>query len=419
MKKEVYDYVIIGSGPGGATAAKELAKKGKKVLVVEKGLVIKPGQLGNLWDAVFYPGFYKRLAVFNQSIEGTIIYATENQGGSSVFSCGNLVRTDVFSRYGIDLSDEFVEAEKEIRVAPACLNPTTKRIMEVSGKLGYLTAPMPKGFVGQCNACGNCVVGCSKGAKWDARIFLDEAMKSGAKLIRGEVFKILFTSSYNARGVKLKTGEEIECDRVIVAAGALSTPSILQNSGICAGIGLFIDFFNVTYGISENSPSFSGVSMPTLYQGEDFILSLFVDHWSQKALFCPLFWNLFQGGFHRERIIGIMAKINDDRVGGVLRGRISKYATNNDLDKLKAGETAACKILRHLGCKNLITTKVARGAHPGGTAALEDVVDKNLKVRGTGKLYVCDASVFPKAPGMPPILTIIALAKRLAKYLIK
>ena len=32
-----YDCIVIGSGPGGCTAAKELAKKGKTVLILEKG----------------------------------------------------------------------------------------------------------------------------------------------------------------------------------------------------------------------------------------------------------------------------------------------------------------------------------------------------------------------------------------------
>jgi len=58
-----------------------------------------------------------------------------------------------------------------------------------------------------------------------------------------------------------------------------------------------------------------------------------------------------------------------------------------------------------------------QGAHPGGTAAIGRVVDENLETR-VKNLFVCDASVFPVTPGLPPILTIVALAKRLAKTLL-
>ena len=56
------------------------------------------------------------------------------------------------------------------------------------------------------------------------------------------------------------------------------------------------------------------------------------------------------------------------------------------------------------------------GAHPGGTAAVGVVVDSNLQTK-IDNLFVCDASVLPTAPGLPPILTIVALSKRLAKLL--
>ncbi|MEW5724483.1 MAG: GMC family oxidoreductase, partial [Thermodesulfobacteriota bacterium] len=55
------------------------------------------------------------------------------------------------------------------------------------------------------------------------------------------------------------------------------------------------------------------------------------------------------------------------------------------------------------------------GGHPGGTAAIGRVVDRDLRAYEAENLYVCDASVFPRSPGRPPSLTIIALAKRLAE----
>ena len=34
---QYYDAIVVGSGPGGATVAKELSVKGKKVLLLEWG----------------------------------------------------------------------------------------------------------------------------------------------------------------------------------------------------------------------------------------------------------------------------------------------------------------------------------------------------------------------------------------------
>lgn len=56
------------------------------------------------------------------------------------------------------------------------------------------------------------------------------------------------------------------------------------------------------------------------------------------------------------------------------------------------------------------------GAHPGGTAAIGEAVNKNLETKIKG-LFVCDASVLPTSPGLPPILAIIALSKRFARKL--
>jgi choline dehydrogenase-like flavoprotein len=37
MDKRTWDYIVVGSGAGGATVARELTKRKKKVLVIEGG----------------------------------------------------------------------------------------------------------------------------------------------------------------------------------------------------------------------------------------------------------------------------------------------------------------------------------------------------------------------------------------------
>lgn len=55
-------------------------------------------------------------------------------------------------------------------------------------------------------------------------------------------------------------------------------------------------------------------------------------------------------------------------------------------------------------------------SHPGGTVKIGELLDADLMTEYRN-LYVCDASVIPEPWGRPPILTLIALGKRLAKHL--
>ena len=60
--------------------------------------------------------------------------------------------------------------------------------------------------------------------------------------------------------------------------------------------------------------------------------------------------------------------------------------------------------------------------HPFGGAAIaggpeEGVVDHTGQVFGNPGLYVADGSLFPRAPGLPPAMTIAALAERQAELI--
>jgi choline dehydrogenase-like flavoprotein len=171
-------------------------------------------------------------------------------------------------------------------------------------------------------------------------------------------------------------------------------------------------------GLTQDTGLIKEPVMATLSEHEGFILSPFLDTPLVLASVVPVPLRLYFKIKQRERTLGIMVKIKDDCVGRVHKnGVVEKTATKDDLSLLEKGTNIAKDILINAGVdpQTIITTKL-RGAHPGGTAAIGEVVNKNLQTKTKG-LYVCDASVFPESPGAPPIVTIIALAKRLGRFL--
>lgn len=419
------DIIIVGSGVGGATVAKELAKSGKKILVVEKGHSYPTAHLGSELSAYH---FYDKHGLWSRTKEGVFYYRTTMTGGTSVVACGNGVRSleKELKKLGIDLKKELRETEKELgirRVPASHLGKGTRLIMQASRKLSIKMSPMPK-FINfkKCVSCGNCILGCRTGAKWSALEYLKEAQAKGASLTSGiEITKVLISRG-KAIGVEGRNekgeGIEIFADIIILAAGGIGTPIILQNSGIKAGQKLFLDLFNVTFGLSKDLGIAHELTMAAVNHQNGFILSPFIDHGPVLVSIVPLpLRKNLSIASHRNHMLGIMVKIKDDSVGKVHKdGMIEKTVTKSDLTKLNKGTNIAKKILIKAGVEpnSILTTRI-RGAHPGGTAAIGRVVNKNLETKIKG-LFVCDASVLPTSPGLPPIVTIVALAKRLGKF---
>jgi len=121
-----------------------------------------------------------------------------------------------------------------------------------------------------------------------------------------------------------------------------------------------------------------------------------------------------------EDVLGIMVKIADEANGLLLDdGTIEKPLKGRDIELLKEGYDKSIQMLMEAGIdKSSIVSTPIRGAHPGGTAAIGRVVNKSMETKIKG-LYVADASVIEWAPGRPPILTITAIAKNVAKNIIQ
>lgn len=422
-----YEYIVVGSGAGGATIAKELSKRGKNVLIVEAGRYER--KIGTFRDSLRYfeTTGYKTPRT---SKEGVILWRTIMAGGSTVVSCANGTRClqEEFKDFGINLEKEFQEAEKEMKIAPtpkSLLSEASLRIKEASEELGYTMEPMPKFLdFAKCARCGSCTFGCFQGAKWTALDYLNDAIANGANIIYETKVEQVISENGNARGIrgKGKNGYvEIKGDNIILAAGALSTPIILQNSGISeAGRNLFIDILVNVYGKAEGLHQVSEPLMALVnhefHEEKGFILSPHIN--ANKTV---RFMEAGMKGFMMptNKLVGIMVKTADDASGRVYPdGSVSKAMTKDDWKRVNEGSSIAKEILENIGAepKSILVSK-PQGAHVGGVAAIGNVVDENLETK-IRNLYVCDASVLPKAPGLPPILTIVALAKWLGKTLV-
>ena len=427
MRKDV-DVVVVGSGPGGATVARGLARAGRKVLLLEEGR--RHRWLGNHLTALSIAD----RAGLSFSEEGMHIVAAHTLGGSTIMYCGTATRPPAWlkDKYQIDLNPWVDQTLTELKVQklPDEITGTAAiRLQEAANELGYDFERFDK-FIdpAKCRShCGGtCMLGCPYGAKWTAREYVDDMVRAGGEVLTKARVSEVIVEDGVARGVRATTsrgGLEVRAKVVVIAAGGLGTPTILQRSGIHeAGVGMFIDPLVFVTGVSRHKGTASGPPMAIgTYKmlDEGIVISDLIDPWGIWLLMTgranPLRLRDFR---HYRRMLGLMVKIGDERRGFVtMDRRISKPLTEQDRFRLNRGAAISREILIKAGCRaESIIVGPVRGAHPGATARIGAVVDNNLQTRIEG-LFVADASVLPEALDRPTVLTIISLAKRLVAHL--
>ncbi len=423
--KKHYDAIIVGTGPGGASVARELAKQKKTVLMLEWGN--NEPINGTKAQTIRNMGIPGRGVLFTNEMLTMVRGITT--GGSSIYYYGTAFQPPInmLEKYGIQIETELEEVNNELPIAPLSddlMGPMASRIMKSARSLGYDWQKLPK-FLDQdkCRSdCFKCGYGCPHNAKWTARSFVKDARAGGAELITGAKVTSVLSENGKATGVAFRKGlgtYSVFGDQVVLSAGGIGSPVILRASGYAgAGRDFFYDPLIAVFGIvpdlkkgGREVPMAAGIHM----EDEGYVMT---DMTLPGTLFSMLSGQVGRINqlMNNPGAMTIMIKAKDS-LGGRLSdtGGVRKILSKNDKQKLNQGYERAREILSHAGAESIFKSYYL-AAHPGGTVKINEFVDSNLET-DMQRVFVCDCSVIPEAWGLPPTMTLLCLGKRLARHL--
>ncbi|MBT3222829.1 MAG: FAD-binding protein, partial [Proteobacteria bacterium] len=217
MKTIEADVVVVGTGPGGASVAKDLVKAGKKVCILESGRDVPPTSSAISGALAYVGGLPKALSLRRGLMltpEWLLVLRGTTTGGSSMLYLGTAFDPDpkLWAPFGVDLADETKAIKEELQIGPLpdhLIGAGVHHLGEVARGLGYDWRKLNKLIKPeQCREnCNLCVYGCRWGAKWHSRDWVMDAVSGGAQLKNEyRVEKVLRRGS-QAVGVEGRLGD--------------------------------------------------------------------------------------------------------------------------------------------------------------------------------------------------------------------
>ena len=515
--RETVDVCVIGSGAGGAVAAKELAQAGLSVVVLEAGENHDPATFSRhtpeMLLRLFWDGGMR--TTHNGSV---LISQGRGVGGSTVHNLCYAVRTPdpILEKWetklGIqdlspnDLSPSLDRVEATLgvkQIQEEQINRLNRIIRRGCQAMGW------RGIVqrhnrGPCPDCSaGCLLGCPTsqpgiGKQSMAVSYIPQALEAGARLytdcltegvfaengrVVGATARFLSDDVRSPRQAETKTDSPnssgskrgrkvyrltVRSKAVVLAAGAINSPQLWLNShlpdpGKQVGRNLHLHPAIFVGGIfDEEIDAYQGIPQ-----------SFYIDHFLDLArdpdsgyLLMPVSGPMAMvaasmpsfGREHRDLmrsyrgIAALLVLLHDRSSGRVMVNRrgapVIRYRLNPaDRASLIEGLIHGAQLLFAAGAKEITLPYMRRivikresdlevirqrgivendiliaSSHPQGTLRMgsdphESVVDSYGEAHAVKGLFVGDASLFPTSIGVPPMLTIAAMADRIARRL--
>ena len=249
------DAVVIGSGAGGAVAAYELARKGLDVLILEAGPYVPSTEFSEDFNDSLERLYQDHGGQTNK--EGDLLLLQGRcVGGSTVVNGCVSFRTPDF------ILEEWGEKFGLTSISPEAMRPWFERVeqhlsikengeheiamhsrlvRDGARKLGWSVKPFKRN-IRECALTGHCLSGCKTDRKQSMLVtYLPWAMAHGARLHSDTRVTRILEKGGRAVGVKAEVvGHDgvkvadmhVDADIVVLAAGAVQSPLLLQSSGL-------------------------------------------------------------------------------------------------------------------------------------------------------------------------------------------
>lgn len=465
------DAIVIGSGAGGAFAARALARAGLDTVIVEEGERWTVDRIRSSHPLERFASIYRdagtTMALGNPPIALPLGRAV---GGTTVINSGTCfappaaVASAWHERHGLALANpellgpRVADAEATIGVASASMEVLGRNgelALEGAAALDWASAPLRRNATGCRGAC-QCAIGCPNNAKGGVHLnALPQACEAGARIVSGLRVQRVLSEDGRATGVLAHrtdgTEARISAPLVVAAAGAIPTPPLLRRSGLGRhprlGRNLSIHpATGITASFEETVTPWRGVmqsvGIEELHESDGVLIEATGSPPGMGAISAPGYGTHLMGRLDRAaNTATIGAMIADEPSGRVFGSRypvISYRLAKADERRLRIAIEAMGRVMLAAGATEVelgggappvrseaeLPGAIERldvrrlrlaGFHPTGTAAAgsnpsRHPVDPEGRLRGVAGVWVADGSILPSCPGVNPQISIMAMA---------
>ncbi|MEE2672322.1 MAG: GMC family oxidoreductase [Myxococcota bacterium] len=489
--EEETDVVIVGSGPCGAVVAYEVAKAGHRVLLLEEGPPFTPPEF-ELEGSRSMARTMREGGL--RSTRGTILPTMQAiaLGGGSLVNSAICVRPpeSVFERWatGFDLErtnrselDRHYDAVGDfLGIAPTpeeVLGRRNTLFRDGCDALGYTSEPISRNVKG-CRGSGECFTGCRSRAKQSMDIsYIPAAIRLGARVLTSVQVQEVLHEGARVTGLRGQVAEpltgklsyrfRVRAKIVVMAAGCMATPVLLQRSGNLANrsgqvgenlqfhpgvaiAGFFPERTDPQFGATQGYHSLhfldEGFKLETLWAppavmavrmpGFGHPLQQIFSDFPYMAVWDAIASTHKSLGSVRPRRRGLDPiltwNMHPDDVGILTRALwvLAEIFFAAGATKIMPGVNGIPDVIHSLDEAEVLRSHpikpsdlVSGGNHAFCTTRMHGdpgrgVVDEDGLCHDLDNLYIADTGIFPQCPSVNPMFTGMALAHRQAEKVV-